>query len=113
MGVPPRVILSWFDSYELQEMAAYEKYAGPFDDSWGSEVLAQIHELLQQHLIVTVDANSKKPSKQKVRSVPRPYLTPEDSKEDRKKKPNVVAQLNAALDLREKHQEDGYGATYM
>lgn len=107
----PRDLLATWDSNDLSEMMAYEQFAGPLDSTWDSEVRGQMHELLQQLLLVTIDVNSKKPSKQKVRPVPRPWWTPE---QEEAKKPNVVAGLDAELALREQHAADsGYGATYM
>lgn len=106
----PRDLLAKWDSNDLSEMMAYEEFAGPLDSTWDSEVLGQIHELLQQLLIITIDVNSKKPSKQKVHHIPRPWWTPEP---EEKKKPNVVSQLDAELALREQHGDGGYGATYM
>lgn len=35
------------DSFELTEWAAYERYAGPLDDTWRDDVQAAVHEQLQ------------------------------------------------------------------
>lgn len=107
------------DSNEISEWRAYEAVAGPLDSSWALEVLGQLHELLQQHLIVTVDANSKNPTKQKVRNVPRPWITDEDmvSGDNRstqeKNKMALVAWDAIAARGQEDPEESGYGATYM
>ncbi|WP_055563600.1 hypothetical protein [Streptomyces atriruber] len=42
-----RELLERIDSRELAEWAAYERYAGPVDDSYLAGVLAALHEQVQ------------------------------------------------------------------
>ena len=56
----PREVLEKHTSRELEEWMAYERVVGPVDSSWDQEVLAQIHELIQFQLDVTLRANGVK-----------------------------------------------------
>jgi len=72
--MPVRVLLQTMSSRELSEWRAYERFYGPVDRSYDSEMLAQIHELLQVLIQVTVRVNGGEGWEPK--PVPRPWWTP-------------------------------------
>ncbi|GGM55450.1 hypothetical protein GCM10012275_28220 [Longimycelium tulufanense] len=111
LGIPVAELLERLSSDELAEWIAYERYAGP-SEMWTAEVLAQIHELLQQ-IAYCVGAQVKA-------QLPRPkrYPRPHESvswaerrrnheAEPAKTKSEVIESLNAALDRREAKNESG------
>lgn len=57
--MPVREVLATHTALELGEWNAYERAFGPIDGDWRDENAAQINELLQAILHITVQANSK------------------------------------------------------
>lgn len=65
------------DSYELAEWKAYERFAGPLDDMWRDEVLAGLHEQLQQLNYLFSQANfTDKSHKKGPVAKPEQYVRP-------------------------------------
>lgn len=73
-----RELLARIDSHELSEWAAYERYAGPVDDSYLAGALATVIELLQTLNRMTgaahfTDKNHRKNPAPEPKHYPRPH----------------------------------------
>ncbi len=97
-------MLDQISARQLAEWMAYERVAGPLDDSWLAELVGQIHELFQHQnfmMGMKVYKNSKVP---KPRHVPRPremwgeLAEPESTEESEEEKEAELKRQMEAFD---------------
>lgn len=85
MGVPVRQLLAENSSYELREWMAYERHAGPLDNKWRDNMLAELHYLTQWSNFLLGAQCTGKDKKNPVPEpkIPyRPWVPEEDTDED-------------------------------
>lgn len=105
-------MLSEMTSRQVSEWQIITRDYEPIDSTWMTEYVAQIHELLQHLVDITIRANSGDgKSGFKFQSVPRPY--PVEKEKPKELTPEEKAKRQAEIDrfnetLAERNRKRGY-----
>lgn len=84
-------MLENLDAHQIARWKAYEIVNGPLDRTWDSEILAQIHELLQMQLKMAAQ------SKKDIVKVKRPWRTHQDEETEQEKAEREAREKQATL----------------
>lgn len=87
-------MLAVMSSKELSEWQAFEEFEGPIGQKHDSEILLQIHELLQLQLSVSTGSGGEGWRVERPR---RPWWTPPDPEEDETEE-EYLARIQAELE---------------